>query len=147
MRNGCSRLFLWVVTVWMMCSCMSHHTSAVVDTPPEKWYSAVQLDYPNCDTLENRNVNLLTFYSTDSPKSITLVVEVTSPDGYKAIDTVTCNLPKEKHGRNYFEQQTTFRTGTVMRHTGNYKVTITPTDTLRGVWAVGLNTIYDNGKR
>lgn len=102
----------------------------------------VELEYPNNDTLGSRNVNLLTFYSADAPANVRLVVEVTSPDGYKAIDTVVCNLTRERRGRNYFEQQTTFRQATVMRHSGNYKVTFTPTDTLCGVWAVGLNTTY-----
>ncbi|MBO5758958.1 MAG: hypothetical protein J6R31_02830 [Rikenellaceae bacterium] len=141
------RVAVVCIVTLAMCSCMSHHTSLVIDTPPKGWHTSVEMDYPNSDTLTVRSVNLLAYYSANAPDNIQVVVSTISPDGYKAIDTVICHLPRKSHVRNYFESQTTFRADVVMRCAGNYKVTFTPTDTLDGVWAVGLNTTHNNGKR
>lgn len=123
-------------------SCISHHTSVVVDTPPHSWHEPVELAYHNEDTLRVRDFRIVTYYSAEAPDSAKFEVVTVSPDGFKATDTVICWFPHQKAGRNYFERQTTFRTEAVLRCKGTYNVTFTPTDTLNGVWAVGLNTTF-----
>lgn len=94
--------------------------------------------YHNADTLSAGDVGVILYYEAAAPDSVELVVEVTSPDGYASCDTVVCYTPRGESRHNYYERKVVFRRGTVMRCAGDYQVTFTPTDTLDGVWAVGL---------
>ncbi|MBO7168657.1 MAG: hypothetical protein J6V43_01075, partial [Rikenellaceae bacterium] len=89
--NLIKRVAAVCIVALAMCSCMSHHTSLVVDTPPKGWCTSVEMNYPNSDTLGVRSVNLLAYYSANAPDNMQMVVSTISPDGYKAIDTVMCH--------------------------------------------------------
>lgn len=139
MRRAMQRFVMACVGV-MMLSCMSDHTATVVDTPPVDWCDAVEMTFANSDSTSKVDLSLILYYAIEAPDSADLVVQTTAPDGFRAEDTVRCYLPRPKNQRNYYEREVLFRTGTVLRCSGKYNITFTPTAPLNGVWAVGVNT-------
>ena len=136
---------VWVACVSaFMLSCLSDHTSTVVDTPPVDWNEAVEMTFVNRDTTSQVDLSLIVYYALEAPDSVDVAVCTTSPDGYVAEDTVRCYLPRRKSQHNYYEREVLFRSGTMLRCSGNYNITFAPTTTTDGVWAVGLNTKLHN---
>lgn len=137
------KVSMMLFSALVMVSCISNHTATVVDTPPMDWSESVGLLFENKDSVSKVDVNLIVYYTVEAPDSALLAVRVTSPDGYRAEDTVMCYLPKRR-SMDYCEREIPYRRATVLRHTGDYKIEFTPLDTLDGVWAVGVNTVTAN---
>ncbi len=131
------------VAMLVMASCISNHTATVVDTPPTDWCESVELAFENRDSVSRVNVNVVVYYASEAPDSAALVVQTTSPDGYRALDTLMCYLPKNKQ-QDYCHREIPYRCATTLRCKGTYQLKFTPLDTLDGVWAVGFNTITAN---
>lgn len=117
---------------------MSGHGSVATDVNPAGWDTAAELEYENLDTISLREAALLIRYDNSATFG-TFVVEVRSPSGAKARDSVMVSLEPHAASNNLREIGITYRDSVLFSEQGIYKFSIAPPEGTRGIWSTGLD--------
>jgi hypothetical protein len=125
--------------------CMSGNNSVAADVSPKGWDTPVEMVYSNRDTLSERMAVLFLRHDqrTHGGK---YAVEFRAPSGNIALcDTVSVGTPNT-HDVSIsipptisFSVKWPYRRRLRLTEEGDYRLTVTPLQNVRGVWSVGID--------
>ncbi len=127
--------------------CIASHQSMVEDVNVEWWGESKGFVINNVDTTTLRDMEIFVRYypSMIVSDSISLIIDISTPDSLTLRERVTVRLEKERgKGAENRIKQSIYRDNIVWAKHGEYNIDITPVSNYRGISAVGINTIKSN---
>ena len=130
-----------------MTGCTTPYRSIVADVPVSNWTEPVVLTLPNSDTLACYDWQL--FVRNDErivADTFTLRITVISPDSLRVGESFLVRMPVRSTtpAALLCETLVDYRRNVRLHRTGDYRLTIEPVRPLRGIEAVGLQTVKSN---
>jgi hypothetical protein len=134
-----------LATVWAALSgCMSGNNSVVTDVSPKGWNTPAEMVYSNRDTLSERMAVLFLRHDQRTHEG-KYAVEFRAPSGNIAFcDTVSVGTPNT-HNVSIsipptisFSVKWPYRRRLRLTEEGDYRLTVTPLQNVRGIWSVGI---------
>ncbi len=134
-----------VAATALLAACCAEQESFMSAVSPREWSQAVQVVYPNADTLSRRSISVVVRYNNNF-RADTLPLRMTvSPPGAGADDArfterveFLPQCPRTKPGIATVECFA-YRRHSVLPQSGGYTFTIEPCTPLKGVEAIGIN--------
>lgn len=138
---------VWAVLLGLWAISCSRPTQAVMeDVDPYGWNRAVSVRIENGDTLTLRDLSLVVrsnrHFRSDS---LRLKLTLHAPDSSHYTEQVAfvMNHPHRPAALRLVDE-VPYRRRVILSQFGGYRFTITPTEPIRGVEAVGLNIVRSN---
>lgn len=131
---------------WLATGCSTPYRSVVADVDAGAWNAPVELTMPNTDTLNNYDWQF--FVRSDeriAPDTFTVRIAVVTPDSLRfeepfAVQLPVCTTPAARLCENLLDYRRRVR----LSRTGDYRLTIRPVRPLRGIEAVGIQTVVSD---
>ncbi len=123
--------------------CSSPYRSIVADVDAKAWSDPVELILPNTDTLDSYDWQLLV-RSDDriAADTFTLRIAVVTPDSLRFEEPFFVRLPaRPVPAAVLSETDIDYRRQVRLSRSGDYRLTICPLYPLRGIEAVGIQTV------
>ncbi len=128
---------------WLAAGCSTPYRSVDADVDAEAWNAPVELTLPNTDTLGSYDWQF--FVRSDeriAPDTFTVRIAVVTPDSLRfeepfAVQLPVCTTPAARLCENLLDYRRRVR----LSRTGDYRLTIRPVRPLRGIEAVGIQTV------
>lgn len=138
---------LWIALLGLLAVGCSRPTQAVMeDVDPYNWSREVCVRIENGDTLTLRDFSLV-IRSNRHFQRDTLELEMTlqAPDSshYSEVVAFPMNHPRRAAALRLIDEAP-YRRHVILNQFGAYRLTITPTEPIRGVEAVGVNIVRSN---
>lgn len=134
-----------VVALWLslMVGCSEKPVGAVVtDTPRREWMSPVTITYTNTDSLAVCNLAIVARVESGLvEKAFGLQVCLTAPSGRYFKSEVVLRAERRHSGGSFTELRSGWIEKGQLAEVGDYILTLTPVDTLSGVWSVGADIV------
>ncbi len=131
---------LFLLLTLSLASCLSGYDVASTDVSPVDWSEPAEIRYTNRDTLSVRDLALVFRHNNFNQLGGDFVVGVVSPTGVEVREDVSVVLNAALR-----ETRVPFRRRVMLSESGDYVFTITPLQSLCGVWSVALE--FGNGER
>ncbi len=141
---------MWsLVAMSISAGCMSGVEAATGDVSPEGWSRRAELTYNNTDTLSLRNLELTLRHSVNvEPSEGMYVVGMIAPSGVVTETGVRMEVAEQTvHAGRLHETSVPIRSGVVLDEAGEWQITVTPLQNVRGVWSVSITLDKQNGQR
>lgn len=127
--------------MWLNVGCISPHQSTAVDVDPKGWHQPAALLLPNTDTTSLRN---LTFFLHCNARfkedTLTVYVEIGTPDGLRHKEPFLMTISHSSRPAALLREVVIpYRNQVRFHRPGDYRITITPTRSVVGVEAAGIN--------
>ncbi len=123
--------------------CSTPYRSVVADVDAGAWDTPVELILPNTDTLNHYDWQF--FVRCDErivPDTFTVRIAVVTPDTLRFEEPFAVQLPAcATPAARLCETLLDYRRRVLLSRTGDYRLTITPVRPLRGIEAVGIQTV------
>ncbi len=136
------RKFSYILTLLLavlVVACGSgNHTIEMHDTESKVWSEAEDFTYENSDTLYRRNISITVRYDGDYVASeVPMKILTISPDSMVLEEDFTLRIP---HLADMRPEEHTFvyRTGVVLKRSGEYHFRLTPMMPVQGIASVGI---------
>ncbi len=122
--------------------CIASHQSVVEDVNVEWWGESKEFSINNIDTVTLRDMEIFVcYYPSMVADSISLIVDITTPDTLTLRERVTIYLNNKPSERSQSRiTQRIYRDNIVWSELGEYTIGITPASNYHGISAVGINT-------
>lgn len=128
---------------WLATGCSTPYRSVVADVDAGTWDTPIELTLPNTDTLNPYDWQF--FVRCDErivPDTFTVRIAVVTPDTLRfeepfAVQLPACTTPAARLCETLLDYRRRVR----LSRTGDYRLTITPVRPLRGIEAVGIQTV------
>lgn len=134
------------VCVLFVMGCYTPYRSVVADVDAGTWDEPAELILPNTDTLDAFDWQL--FVRSDdriAADTFTLRIAVETPDSLRFEEPfLVCLSGQSAPAALLRESLVGYRRNVRLARTGDYRLTIRPTRPLRGVEAVGIQTVKSN---
>lgn len=132
-----------VVAAAVAGGCLSPHQSTAVDVDPVAWRTPAELRLPNADTVSLRDLRIfLRCNDRFTEDTLTLRIAVQTPDSLRFEEFFPIDIPRtEGPAALARESVIPYRRSVCFARSGDYRLTIAPVRTLRGVEAVGINIV------
>ena len=142
-RFGGVRLLLATALAGLLTGCSMPGRTAVAEIGGGTWSDPVELVLPNNDTTGCYDWQL--FVRCDdriAPEAFTLQITLLSPDSLRFSESVAVQLPASPAAAPVLrEAAVDYRRRVRLSALGNYRLRIAPHEPLRGVEAVGIQTL------
>ena len=127
--------------------CTTPYRSIAADVPASNWTEPVELTLPNTDSLACYDWQL--FVRNDErivADTFTLRITVISPDSLRFEEPFLVRMPAASSTPAALLRETIidYRRKVRLHRTGDYRLTIEPVHPLRGIEAVGIQTVKSN---
>ena len=122
-------------------SCLSPQQVYVADTQARSWWQPTEIVIPNTDTVTPRDFTLIVRSNTSlACDTLTLRVALEAPDSLRYEELLTLRVQAAPHQAAAIRTLTEwpYRTQSILRDTGRYRLILTPTHPLQGIEAVGI---------
>ena len=133
-------------SIGLIAGCTTPYRSIAVDVSASNWSEPVELLLPNTDTLTCYDWQL--FVRNDeriAADTFTLRITLRSPDALRFEERFLVRLPARSVPASVLrETLVDYRRKVRLRRAGDYRLTIEPVRPLRGIEAVGLQTVQSN---
>lgn len=133
----------FVAVVWLATGCSTPYRSVAADVDAAAWGTPVELTLPNTDTLNCYDWQF--FVRCDErivPDTFTVRIAVVTPDSLRFEEPFAVRLPASTTpAARLCETLLDYRRRVRLSCTGDYRLTITPVRPLRGIEAVGIQTV------
>lgn len=132
--------------VLFVMGCSTPYRSVVADVDAGMWDEPVELILPNTDTLDDFDWQL--FVRSDdriAADTFTLRIAIETPDSLRFEEPFFVRLPARSAPAALLRENIVgYRSDVRLSRSGDYRLTIRPTRPLRGVEAVGIQTVKSN---
>lgn len=143
MKRVAREITAWTVLAAAVAAggCIVPHQSFVTDVNPVAWSDAAQVVVPNADTLTLRDIGLfLRCNDRFTEDTLTVRIAVITPDSLRHEELFTLSIPRsEAPAPLTREADIPYRRRALFARTGDYRIRITPSRTVRGVLSAGID--------
>ncbi len=141
-----------LIAAWCLVSavgCVTPHGSVAVDVDPAAWFRPAELGYENTDTTALRAMNIyLSCNNLFRVDTLTVEVATLTPDSLRHSEHFVLAIPAvESPAALRREVEIPYRRDVCLQRPGRYTITVTPVRRVKGVEAVGINFVNQDGKR
>ena len=133
----------FAAAAWLATGCSTPYRSVVADVDAGGWDAPVELTLPNTDTLNYYDWQFFVRYDECIvPDTFTVRIAVVTPDMLRFEEPFAVQLPAcPTPAARLCETLLDYRRRVLLSRTGDYRLTITPVRPLRGIEAVGIQTV------
>lgn len=135
-----------VAIVWLAVGCTTPYRSVVADVDAGNWCEPAELILPNVDTLDCYDWQL--FVRNDeriAADTFTVRIAVVTPDSLRFEEPFFVRLPAQSVPAAVLrETLIDYRRKVRLFRSGDYRLTVEPVRPLRGIEAVGIQTVKSN---
>ena len=133
-------LALLLLALLPAAGCLSSHRAVVADVDPLEWRDGVQVRFTNADTLSECDLRFVVRYDAAfAGDPVDLEVTTVAPDSLRLTETFALRLaPSHGHSPLLRDTAVLYRRRAVLRREGEYRMTIRPSEPVRGIEAVGI---------
>lgn len=140
MRRRIAAYLATIVVVMLVAGCKKPIGSTICHVNPHKWSHCAEIEYDNRDTTSLRTIS---FYvrvnSTFDTKELPVSISIESPDSTRCIEQQTWSFDSERTATpTTTVKRIDYRNHCKLNKKGLYKFAVTPSESIRGIEAVGL---------
>ena len=143
MAKSCYRILLSVTSILLCVQCgIAEYEVVMTDVDSHNWEDSATITYENSDTEQSRSLAIMLHVNRQfEADGVELEITTFTPDSLRYSEKVA--LPVDIVWPNRVVDATDvelpYRRGVNLRHKGEYKITITPRQPIKGVVAAGIN--------
>ncbi len=121
--------------------CIASQSSVVENVNASGWRETKEITMMNSDTVTLRDLDIfMRYHPTLSPISFNISIESIAPDSTSCVEEITIYLDTSPDGRGVAKLSShPYRKDVLWRQVGEYRLLITPTTTVEGIEAIGVN--------